>query len=380
MQSESKTTLPEKWIQHDRLIRPYLWSHRVLSWSQKILSILLFLSFLVSYRFIRLEQYLVAWGLSPFMVWLFYFGFIGMVWEVASLPFSISHHWVERAHHLSRQTYLSWFWDRVKGYFLGAVLGTIALGILYLSIHWGGESWWALACTALVFLSVVLAQLAPVVLIPLFFKLKPMEPSELKTRLLKLSRDFGVSVAEVYHLGMGEKTEKGNAAFVGLGKTKRIIIGDTLYEKFSAEQVEAVFAHELGHQVHGDLWKGILLSSGILYFSFYFIHWVCQEYLFPGFETTIEHPFGLIVFFVALSLLQIPLGLIQSLFSRSRERMADKFAAEKLGSGRLLAEALEKLTFQNRVLFKPNGIVEFLTYSHPAPWRRITRLQNEVKA
>jgi STE24 endopeptidase len=106
---------------------------------------------------------------------------------------------------------------------------------------------------------------------------------------------------------------------------------------------------------------------------------LCQDFLFPGFETNIEHPFGLIVFFVALSLLQIPLGIIQSLFSRSRETMADKFAAEKLGTGRLLAEALEKLTFQNRVLFRPNRVVEFLTYSHPAPWRRITRLQNEAR-
>ncbi|NDG26798.1 MAG: M48 family peptidase, partial [Proteobacteria bacterium] len=360
----------------DREIRPYLWSHRILTLSQKIISFFLFLSFLVSYRFVRLESYLAAKDLSPFLLWICYFAILAAIWELAAFPFSISHHWVERSHQLSKQSYSSWFSDRIKGYLVGAILGVVALGILYLSIYFGENSWWWIACSALVLLSVVLAQLAPVVLIPLFFKLKPLEAGELKTRLLKLSQDVGVVVSEVYHLGMGEKTEKGNAAFVGLGKTKRILIGDTLYEKFSPEEVEAVFAHELGHQVNGDLWKGIILSSLFLYVSFFALNWIAQNYLFSIFETSLKQPFGLLIFFVAFSLFQIPLGLVQTLFSRSRERMADGFAAAKLGSGKALADALEKLTFQNRGLFRPSRIIEFLMYSHPAPWRRINRLRS----
>jgi STE24 endopeptidase len=202
-----------------------------------------------------------------------------------------------------------------------------------------------------------------------------MDSGPLKERLLKMCQDFGVEVKEVYHLGMGEKTEKGNAAFVGLGKTKRIMIGDTLYKKFPPEQVEAVFAHELGHQVHNDLWKGIVLSSAFLFVGFYITQELLKQYVNPYFQTEMIHPFGVLTFFVVFSIVQMPVGLIQSLFSRWRERLADQFAFERIGNGEKLADALERLTYQNRGLFKPNTLIEFFTYSHPAPWRRIHKLR-----
>jgi len=174
---------------------------------------------------------------------------------------------------------------------------------------------------------------------------------------------------------MGEKTEKGNAAFVGIGQTKRILIGDTLYNKFPTEEVEAVFAHELGHQVHGDLVKGIAVSSLLLVGVFGAANWLCQELLFLVFKTNEQHPFGVILFFAAASVISIPTGFLQVCFSRALERRADRFAKMKLGSGIMLANALERLTVQNRGLFRPNPIIELFTYSHPAPWRRISYLR-----
>lgn len=373
----SKKQLPIEWLEHDKKIRPYLWSHRVLGISSKLLSVLLFMSFIVTYRFMRWEQILESWGISGLILWALYFASLAFLWELVTFPFSISHHWIERAHGLSKQSYLAWFVDRMKGYAVGSVIGFLALSVVFLSLRWVADFWWLVTYGCFVFLSVVLAQLAPVILIPLFFKLKPLEEGELKNRLLSLSKRFGVQVENVYHLGMGEKTEKGNAAFVGIGKTKKILIGDTLYTKFPMDEVEAVFAHEVGHQVHGDLVKGIVFSSVLLFITFFSAQWLCEELIFSIFKTDRNQAFGILLFFVVLSIIQWPLGVYANGFSRWRERLADKFAKEKFNSGELLASALERLTFQNRGLFRPNPIIEFLSYSHPAPWKRICRLRQQ---
>jgi len=372
---KTKTEVNASWKSHDKKIQPYLWSHRVLELSSKLLSFSLFVSFIVSYRFIRWQDFLGEKGIPEILLWVFYFLGLAALWEVVLFPFSISHHWVERAHGLSKQSYSSWFFDRLKGYGVGGIIGVLAIIVIFWSLSASQDYWWLITGFLFIALSVVLAQLAPVVLIPLFFKLKPMESNSLKERLLKLSERFGVQVKDVYHLGMGEKTEKGNAAFVGIGKTKRILIGDTLYERFPEEEVEAVFAHELGHQVHQDLIKGICLSSLCLLATFWISNQVSEEWIFPTFRTDRNQPFGLLLFFVILSLVSIPFGVCQNAFSRWRERLADRFAQEHLKSGEALASALERLTFQNRGLFKPNALREFWSYSHPAPWRRINWLK-----
>lgn len=376
---KDQNLLPADWIEHDKSVKPYLWSHRVLSLGKSVLTLTLLVWFVVSLRAFYLESALEKAVQNSFLRWLAYFGVISAVLEVCTFPFSIAHHWVEKSHQLSKQTYLSWLWDKVKGWLLGAVLGTLFLGILYSCVVYFKELWWVVTAVLFVGVSIILAQLAPVVLIPIFFKLEPMESSELKNRLLKMCEKFGVEVKEVYHLGMGEKTEKGNAAFVGLGKTKRIMIGDTLYKKFSPEEVEAVFAHELGHQVHNDLWKGIILSSAFLFLGFFVAQYLMNEYTNPYFQTDIAQPFGALSFFVVFSIVQMPVGFIQTAFSRWRERLADQFAFERIGSGEKLADSLERLTYQNRGLFRPNSFIEFFTYSHPAPWRRILKLRGAIK-
>lgn len=343
--------------------------------TRSIIGLALVLHLTFSTRLARLEGVLESEISNSWLLWISYFFVLGAGWEIIGLPFSVSHHWIERAHGLSKQSYSKWALDKLKGYGVGAVLGTIALSLLSGSVHASLEYWWLTASLLFILLSVVLAQLAPVLLIPIFFKMKPLEPGPLKERLLALAAAFKIKVQDVYHLGLGEKTEKGNAAFLGLGKTKRIVIGDTLYEKFSGEEVEAVFAHELGHQVHDDLWKGLMLSAGSLVIAFGATQVLCTEWLWPGFETSAVRPFGMFIFFIALSVVQMPLGLLQHLLSRHCEREADKFAASLPNQTKYLADALEKLTYQNRGQFKPNAIVEFFTYSHPAPWRRITKLR-----
>jgi STE24 endopeptidase len=245
------------------------------------------------------------------------------------------------------------------------------------------SAWWWVWCSLFVILlSIGLAQLAPVVFIPIFYQLEPMEASSLKQRLLAIAKRFQIDVKDVYELGMGAKTEKGNAAVVGLGRTKRIMIGDSLYEKFSEDEIEAIFAHELGHQVSQDLWKGIGVQAVSLFAAFGIAQFITSRWVWPSVSVHVEQPFqqqpfGLFLFFVTLSIVQWPMGIVQLLFSRDRERKADAFAAERIHVEAPLADALEKLTIQNFAQFKPSAVMEFLGSSHPAPWRRILTLRTK---
>ena len=294
---------------------------------------------------------------------------VGGLFGLLGFPFSVASWQVERRFGLSKQGWKSWLADQFKGLGLGIIIGAIILTALFFIVRNFGDGWWIAASLFFFAFSVLLAQLAPL-LIPLFFKLKPMEASSLKERLFALCASHSVKIEDVFHLGLGEKTEKGNAAFVGLGKTKKILIGDTLYEKYPEEQIEAVFAHELGHQVNNDIWKNIFLSGFLTFFVFWAANAVCQHWFYDYLGTSLGRPFGLFVFFSVFSFCQLPMSFCLVLFSRQRERMADKFA-DKLSRSVPLAKALEALTIQNKGLFRPNPIVEFFKYSHPAPWRRI---------
>jgi STE24 endopeptidase len=364
--------LPSTWVTHDSKVRPYVWSHRVVGIGQTILKWTLIYLLWQNDSFYSLSTSLKMNISSPLLLWLAYFGAVMVIWGIISFPFDLMSYWIERRFHLSKQTIGNWLGDKVKGLVVGSVIGGIVLTVFYLLVLWLGQSWWWAGATFLVLFSILLAQLAPVILIPIFMKLKPMESSPLKQRLLDLCTRHGVEVKEVYHLGLGEKTEKGNAAFVGLGRTKRIMIGDTLYQKFTPEEVEAVFAHELGHQINNDLWKGIGVSTVFIYLTFYLANGYLTRVWGP---MNAESPTQLLYFFILMSIIQIPINVAQSAFSRYRERMADNFALEKIGVGRDLGNALERLTFQNFGMFRPNPIWEWLTHSHPAPWRRILRMR-----
>ncbi len=366
----------KSWKAHDEKVRPYIGWHRFLSSSQTLLLVLSVWWLLQSRQLAGFEAALTARGASGFSLFLWFFGTLAFLSECLSFPFSLSHYLVDRHYGVSRQGLSSWYADHIKGLIVGAALGLIFLLFAWWSVTTLGHFWWIALAAFFVFFSVVLAQLAPVLLLPFFFEMKPLPQGTLRDSLIEMSRKFGVSVEEIYLLGLGAKTEKGNAAFMGLGPTKRIAIGDTIYSKYPAEQVLAVFAHELGHLVHKDIWKGLGLSAVSLFLSFGIAEVICQSTVLPRWFTWTEAPFGLFLYFIVVVLVGLPLGVIERIYSRWRERCADRFAAQELGVGMALSDALETLTYQNRSYFYPSVFREFWTYSHPAPWRRITSLRS----
>ena len=366
-------TIPAEWKAHDEKVRPYVRAHRTVGTLRTLFTVLAVWWVLASRILIGLEEMLTVSGYSGFLLFVLFFGIIGAVWEILTFPLSAASYWVDRRFGVSRQSIGSWLGDHAKGLAVGSALGLIVLLFIWFSVTNLGSYWWMALAAFSIFFSVVLAQLAPVLLLPLFFKMDPLPAGDLRQKLIDMSARFGISIQEVYLLGLGAKTEKGNAAFMGLGRTKRIAIGDTIYEKYPAEQVLAVFAHELGHMVHKDIWKGLALSAGMMLLTFGVANAVCESWLLPRWFTWIEAPFGLFLFFVTVSLVGIPLGVIERAYSRWRERLADGFAVN-LKMAKPLGDALEALTYQNKSYFLPNPVREFFLFSHPAPWRRILRL------
>src|SRR5205807_8460846 len=168
----------------------------------------------------------------------------------------------------------SWIWDELKGFLVGLVLAVLVVELLYFTIRQWPQHWWLLAWALFMALFVVLAQLAPVLLFPIFYKFEPLDNEELRRRLVVLSEHAGTRVRGVYRWKLSEKSKKANAALTGLGNTRRIILADTLLDNYSADEIEAVLAHELGHHAHSHIMKSIVVQAGTTLLGFWAANWV----------------------------------------------------------------------------------------------------------
>src|SRR6478672_4512693 len=183
---------------------------------------------------------------------------------------------LEHRYQLSNLRLRGWIWDESKGFLVGVVLAGIVAELLYFIMREAPQHWWLIAWAAFLGLFVLLAQLAPVVLFPIFYKFAPLENEELKERLVKLGERAGTRVRGVYQWKLSEKSKKANAALTGLGKTRRIILADTLLANYSTDEIEAVLAHELGHHVHGHMVKMIVVQALVTLAGFWAANYVLR--------------------------------------------------------------------------------------------------------
>src|SRR5579875_1986493 len=183
---------------------------------------------------------------------------------LASLPLSwLSGFLVEHRFGLSNQSLRGWLTDSLKGLGLSLVLGPLLAQGAYWVVGRFPRRWWAILTALTVPLSIIFGTLAPVLIMPLFNKYEPLRDRHLADRLERLAAEQGVAVSDVMQMDMSKQTRKANAMFTGMGRTKRIVLGDTLLDEFTPDEVEVVIAHELGHQVHRDIWKLVALSAPI---------------------------------------------------------------------------------------------------------------------
>jgi STE24 endopeptidase len=282
---------------------------------------------------------------------------------------------VERKFQLSTQALRSWIWDEVKGFLVGLILGSIVVELLYLTIRQWPQHWWLLAWAMFMGLFVVLAQLAPVVLFPIFYKFEPLDNEDLRRRLVVLSERAGTRVRGVYRWKLSEKSKKANAALTGLGRTRRIILADTLLDNYQPEEIEAVLAHELGHHVHRHILKSIFVQATITFVGFWAanwtLHYAVDQHVFEELSDFANLPL-LVLVSTVLSFLLMP---ALNAYSRFNERQADQYAFESIASVEPFISSMNKLAEQNLAERTPSKWIEWLFHSHPAISRRVAAAQ-----
>ena len=288
---------------------------------------------------------------------------------------------LEHRFNLSNQKLQSWIWDESKGFLVGVILAGIVVELLYFIIRQAPEYWWLIAWAAFLGLFVLLAQIAPVVLFPIFYKFEPLDNDELKARLVALSERAGTRVRGVYKWNLSEKSKKANAALTGLGNTRRIILADTLLENYSPDEIEAVLAHELGHHVHNHILKSIGVQAGVTLLGFWAANWTLHYaierwHMFETLSDFANLPL-LVLVSTVLSFLLMP---ALNAFSRYNERQADRYAFRSIPHIEPFISSMNKLAEQNLAERTPSKWVEWLFHSHPAIARRVEAAEAWEKA
>ena len=276
----------------------------------------------------------------------------------------------------SVQSFQSWLVDQLKGAAISGVLGLVILVIIYGLMGLASQTWWLWAGGVMLLFTVLLSNLAPILIFPLFYKYKPLDNEELVQRLTRLAERAGAKVKGVYVFDMSSKTVAANAAVMGLGNTRRIVLGDTLVEKFTIDEIETVMAHELGHHVHKDLPLGIIVQSVItlvgLWLADFIIRWGISAFGYNGLTDPATLPL-FIVAFTIFGLLTMPLG---NTWSRWREVMADTYALETTQNPQAFISAMTRLANQNLAEAEPPAWIEFLLHSHPSISKRVVMAQS----
>lgn len=297
---------------------------------------------------------------------------IGLVEGVISFPMSFySSYIIEHKYNLSNQTLLSYFKELFKSFAVGAALGAPVILVFYYILKNYPSQWWLIMGIVLFIFSVVLAELAPVLIFPLFYKFKPLENESLNNKILALCNKTGVKIKGIFTFNMSKDTKKANAAFTGLGKSKRIILGDTLLENFSENEIESIFAHELGHYKRRHNLKLIFFSTIIMFAGLFLTSFLYSKSL-PLFNIQDNSELSALpLLFLYLSAYFTVVSPLSNFISRKFEWQADKFALQTCTDNISFASALEKLAGQNLADKNPKKRTEILFHSHPALSKRI---------
>lgn len=279
---------------------------------------------------------------------------------------------LERRYGLSTQTAQSWCADQAKAFVVSWLLGIVAAATIYWTIRVSPTWWWLLSGSAFALLFVVMANVAPVVLLPLFYTVKPLARHELRARLLRLADRAGTRVVGAYEWGLGNKSRKANAALAGLGATRRILVSDTMLAAYSDDEIEVVLAHELAHHVHGDIWKGLLVES-VLMLAGFFVAAQSLVHLGPRLGLDgVEDLAGLPLLLLAAGIVSLIMLPVTHAMSRAHERRADRFALELTRNPPAFISAMKRLGQQNLAEDHPSKLVEWWFYSHPPLRERIS--------
>ncbi len=310
-----------------------------------------------------------------------YFLLFSLYFLIFDLPLSFYSGFVLEHHFgLSNQSFGQWLLDLGKKTLLSFALSLALLEGLYWIIRSDPAHWWLWAWACYAFVSYILGKLFPVFIVPLFYKYGKLEDQELEAKILRLAARFNMPVGSVYSLNLSKTTKKANAAFMGIGKTKRVVLSDTLINQFTHAEIEMVMAHELGHYKHHDVWRLLafgLVASLVAFAAGFWGMGALAASLGLGTAANIAGLPLLFLIFYAVNLVLMPLT---NGYSRKRERTADLFALEALGGERdVFISCMKKLGEQNLADPEPPAWYEWFFYDHPSIGKRVAMAEKYEK-
>ncbi len=276
---------------------------------------------------------------------------------------------LERKFRLSNMSIFAWLTDDIKKGILSLVIFILFIQALYFFLR-NFSAWWIWIAVFYLLATIILAKIAPLVVIPLFFKYYPVG-DELKKRIIDLSGKCGIRVLDVYKIDFSRKTNKLNAAVVGMGATRRVLLADNLIENFTDDEIAGVLAHEFGHHKMFHTWKILAFSALSTFASFFALYLVSSP---VAASLGAEHIYDMKVFpafMLVLFLVTFALGPLQNGFSRHLERNADLFALRTIQNRDVFISLMRKLAERNLAERNPSKLVKLLFYDHPPISERI---------
>ena len=291
-------------------------------------------------------------------------------------------HVLEHRFSLSNQTLRGWLSRYAKRNAIAIVFGLAMFIGLYWVIWLTGPYWWLVAAAAFFAISILLGQLAPVLIMPLFYKIEKLDMPELTQRMARLTQGTGLSIEGVYRMGLSAETSKANAMLAGLGRTRRVLLGDTVISNFSLDEIEVIFGHEIGHHVFHHIRK--MIVAGLLYSVVWF--WVCDRILAVWvaacnngrFEYAELPIYTLPLVMLIITVLSNLIEPLQNAISRRYERQCDKYTLEKTGLRDAFISAFEKLAKLNKDDPHPSRLEVVLFHSHPPIGERLAMAKKDT--
>jgi STE24 endopeptidase len=302
----------------------------------------------------------------------FYVLIIFLAYYILNFPLNFYHSFIlEHQFSLSRQNAQEWFKDQLKSGIISYILSLIVLEVFYFSLRYQPQNWWWIISLFWIFFSFILARLAPVLLIPLFFKYQKISDERLRQRIISLAEKMKVKILDVFQIDFSKKTTKANAALVGWGKTRRVILADTLGEKYSPEEIEVILAHEFSHYKLKHLIKLVLIGALTTILCFYLIFktsaYVLNFFGLSSLSDIASLPL-LFLYFVLFGILMQPW---ENFLSRRFERNADSLAIKSTGLKEAFISTMNKLANQNLADRNPCPIIKLFFFDHPPIDERI---------
>jgi STE24 endopeptidase len=291
---------------------------------------------------------------------------VALVHELVALPLACFAGFVlERRYGLSRQSVGEWCRDHLKALALGVLVASVAAGFVYLALMLWPVWWWVATTAGAVVAGLIMTWLAPVALIPLFFKIVPLRSDSLDRRLTALAERAGTTAVGVFEWRLSEKTSRANAALIGFGRTRRILLSDTLVGDYSEEEIEVILAHELSHHVSHDVWRALALEGVVAGAGFWagseVLRWSAGWLGLRGVADVAGLPV-LVLTAMGVSALALPLA---NAISRWHERRADRFALDTTRNPAAFISAMKRLGASNLAEDDPPALARWLFHTHP---------------